>query len=52
MMSFHASPLRTDNFEPHEITQIKIDVEKEILTKKEFDHFRSTGEYYWEINSK
>lgn len=52
MMSFHASPLRTDNFEPHEITQMKIDMEKEILTKKEFDHFRSTGEYYWEINSK
>lgn len=48
LMGLNVSLARTENYEPHEITQMKIDMEKEFLTEKEFTHWRSTGEYYWE----
>jgi hypothetical protein len=50
LMGLNVSLARTENYEPHEITQMKIDMEKEFLTKKEFEHWRSTGEYYWETD--
>jgi len=48
LMGLNVSLNRTENYEPHEITQLKIDMEKELLSEKEFKNWRSTGRYYWE----
>lgn len=47
LMGLNVSLNRTENYEPHEITQLKIDMEKELLSKKEFETWRGTGRYYW-----
>lgn len=48
LMGLNVSLNKTENYEPHEITQLKIDMEKELLSENEFNHWRSTGEYFWD----
>lgn len=48
LMGLNVSLCKTENYEPHEITQMKIDMEKELLSKKEFETWRGTGRYYWD----
>lgn len=48
LIGLHTSVIRTSRYEPHEITQLKIDMERELLSKKEFEVWRGTGRYFWE----
>ena len=48
LWGFGTSVCKTDNYKPHEIAQLKIDMEKEVLSPTEFTEWKRTGRYYWD----
>lgn len=52
LFQLNTSVLDTDNFKAHEITLAKKTMERELLTREQFENWNQTGRYMWKNQKK